>query len=76
MAMTEFGPNHPLSVRLWAKRLFVESIRETFIDRFIANIEDTDIGEAVTKLNQDQLALESSFRVFSQLNSLSLLNFI
>ena len=48
----------------------------SFIDRFIANIEDTDIGEAVTKLNQDQLALESSFRVFSQLNSLSLLNFI
>ena len=47
-----------------------------FINRFIANIEDTDIAEAVTKLNQDQLALESSFRVFSQLNSLSLLNFI
>jgi len=47
-----------------------------FINRFIANIEDTDIGEAVTKLNQDQLALESSFRVFSQLNRLSLLNFI
>jgi N4-gp56 family major capsid protein len=35
MAMTEFGPNHPLAVRLWAKRLFVESLRETFIDRFI-----------------------------------------
>jgi flagellar hook-associated protein 3 FlgL len=47
-----------------------------FVDRFIANIEDTDIGEAVTKLNQHQLALESSFRVFSQLNKLSLLNFI
>ena len=47
-----------------------------FINRFIANIEDTDIAEAVTKLNQDQLALESSFRVFSQLNSLSLLNLI
>ncbi len=48
----------------------------SFINRFIANIEDTDIAEAVTRLNQDQLALESSFRVFSQLNNLSLLNFI
>ena len=47
-----------------------------FVNRFIANIEDVDIGEAVTKLNQHQLALESSFRVFSQLNKLSLLNFI
>jgi flagellar hook-associated protein 3 FlgL len=47
-----------------------------FVNRFIANIEDTDIAEAVTKLNQHQLALESSFRVFSQLNKLSLLNFI
>lgn len=35
MAMTEYGPNHPLSVRLWAKRLFVETLRETFVDRFI-----------------------------------------
>lgn len=35
MAQTEFGPNHPLAVRLWAKRLFVESLRETFIERFI-----------------------------------------
>jgi flagellar hook-associated protein 3 FlgL len=47
-----------------------------FVNRFIANIEDTDIGEAVTRLNQNQLALETSFRVFSQLNKLSLLNFI
>ena len=47
-----------------------------FVKSFIANIEDTDIGEAVTRLNQNQLALETSFRVFSQLNKLSLLNFI
>lgn len=37
MAMTEFGPNHPLTVRLWAKRLFVESLRETYMQRFIGN---------------------------------------
>lgn len=34
MSQTEFGPNHALTVRLWAKRLFVESLRETFMDRF------------------------------------------
>lgn len=39
MGMSEFGPNHPLAVRLWAKRLFVESLRETFIDRFIGRGE-------------------------------------
>lgn len=37
MAMTEYGPNHPLTVRLWAKRLFVESLRETYMNRFIGN---------------------------------------
>jgi N4-gp56 family major capsid protein len=43
MAMTEFGPNHPLAVRLWAKRLFVESLRETFIDRFIGTSDTNAI---------------------------------
>jgi hypothetical protein len=43
MAMTEFGPNHPLAVRLWAKRLFVESLRETFIDRFIGTSDKNAI---------------------------------
>jgi hypothetical protein len=43
MAMTEYGPNHPLAVRLWAKRLFVESLRETFIDRFIGTSDKNAI---------------------------------
>lgn len=43
MAMTEYGPNHPLAVRLWAKRLFVESLRETFIDRFIGTSDKNSI---------------------------------
>ncbi len=43
MAMTEFPANHPLAVRLWAKRLFVETLRECFIDRFIGSSEKNAI---------------------------------
>lgn len=43
MAVTEYGPNNALAVRLWAKRLFVESLRETFIDRFIGSSEKNSI---------------------------------
>lgn len=43
MALTEYGPNHPLAVRLWAKRLWVESLRETFLDRFIGTSDKNAI---------------------------------
>lgn len=52
MAMTEFGPNHPLAVRLWAKRLFVESLRETFIDRFIGTSEKNSIIQMRDELSK------------------------
>lgn len=42
----------------------------------ISDIEDADMAEAITKLNQDQLALEASMRVLSQLNDLTLMNFL
>lgn len=48
----------------------------TLVDKFIADIENINVAEAVSKLNSDQVALEASFKVFSNLNSLSLLNFI
>lgn len=43
MSATEFGPNHPLAVRLWAKRLSVEMLRETFLDRFIGTDKNSII---------------------------------
>ena len=46
------------------------------VKQFIADIENINVAEAITRLNNDQTALEASFKVFSQLNSLSLLNFI
>ena len=47
-----------------------------FLEVFIADIEDVDIAGAVTKLNNDQVALEASYRAIGSLSQLSLLNFI
>lgn len=43
MAQTEYGPNNPLAVRLWAKRLFVEALLETFMDRFIGTTDKNSV---------------------------------
>jgi flagellar hook-associated protein 3 FlgL len=43
---------------------------------FISNIEDVDAAEAITKLNQANFALEASYNVLSQVNRISLLNFL
>lgn len=47
-----------------------------FLKGFVSDIEDADIAEAITRLNQQQLALEASYRVFSTLNRITLLDFI
>lgn len=47
-----------------------------FLETFIADIEDVDIAEAVTRLNNDQVALEASYKAIGSLTRLSLLNFI
>ncbi|MBL4907234.1 MAG: hypothetical protein JKX94_07270 [Sneathiella sp.] len=52
---------------------------DTQIDQseiFISNIEDVDAAEAITNLNQRNFALEASYNVLSQVNRLSLLNFL
>lgn len=43
---------------------------------FISNIEDVDSAEAITNLNQANFALEASYNVLSQINRVSLLNFL
>ena len=48
----------------------------TFIKIFISDIQDVNAAEAVSQLNLDNLALESSFRVFGQLTRLSLIDFV
>ena len=44
--------------------------------QFISDIEDVDLAEAVTRLNQDQVAVQASARILADLNNLTLLNFI
>ena len=47
-----------------------------FLETFIADLEDVNIAEAVTRLNNDQVALEASFQAISSLNQLTLLRFL
>ncbi|MEM1103282.1 MAG: flagellin [Pseudomonadota bacterium] len=42
----------------------------------VADIEDVDLAEAATRLNQDQVAMEATARVLADATNLSLLNFI
>jgi N4-gp56 family major capsid protein len=37
MATTAYGVNHPLAVKQWARRLFREALKETYISRFIGS---------------------------------------
>jgi flagellar hook-associated protein 3 FlgL len=43
---------------------------------FVSNIEDVDMPTAVTQLNQNQVALQAALQVTSQLQSISLLNYL
>lgn len=47
-----------------------------FIKGFISDIEDVDMAQAVTNLNQDQLATEATAKLLSNLQKMSLLDFI
>ena len=48
----------------------------TLYKGFVSNIEDVDIGQAVAQLNQNQVALQAALKVTSQLNQISLLNYL
>lgn len=50
--------------------------REVFLETLISDIEDVDMAEAISRFNQDQIALEASFSAIASLQRLSLLNFI
>jgi flagellar hook-associated protein 3 FlgL len=49
---------------------------QVFIRGFISDIEDVDMAEAVSRLNQDQVASEAATYILSQLQNISLLNFL
>ena len=41
MATTAYGVNHPLAVKLWAKRLMREALKETYASRFFGTTKDS-----------------------------------
>ncbi|HEY5338870.1 MAG TPA: flagellin [Rhizomicrobium sp.] len=43
---------------------------------FMSNIENVDMGTAITQLNQNQVALQAAVQVTSQLGQISLLNYL
>jgi flagellar hook-associated protein 3 FlgL len=43
---------------------------------FVANIEDVDMAQALSQLNQNQVALQAAFQVTSRLNRISLLDYL
>ncbi len=47
-----------------------------FLETFIADMEDVNIAEAVTRLNNDKVALEASFQAVGALSQLTLLRFL
>lgn len=36
MALTSYGTNHPMAVKAWRRRLFVEMLKETYVTRFMS----------------------------------------
>jgi flagellar hook-associated protein 3 FlgL len=48
----------------------------TNVKGFISDIEDADVAQAVTNLNQDQLIMQASAKLISDLKDNSLLNYI
>ena len=47
-----------------------------FIDSAVADIENSDPLEAITRLLDDSRALEASYQTFSRIRQLSLVNFL
>jgi flagellar hook-associated protein 3 FlgL len=48
----------------------------TLYKGFVSNIEDVDMGTAITQLNQNQTALQAALQVTAQLGQISLLNYL
>ncbi len=48
----------------------------TLYNGFVSNLQDVDMGTAITQLNQNQMALQAAVQVTAQLNQVSLLNYL
>lgn len=54
----------------------IQSSSELYLEREISAIEDVDVAKAVTRLTQDQMALEAAMATIARLNQLSLTDFL
>ena len=52
------------------------SSQSTIYKGFVSDIEDVDMPTAITKLNQNQVALQAALQVTATLNQVSLLNYL
>lgn len=48
----------------------------TVYKTFVSNIQDVDLGQAMSKLSQDQVALQAAYQVSSTLNRTTLLDYL
>lgn len=49
---------------------------QDYLTVFVSDIEDVDLTEAATRFSADQLALEASYTIVSQISKLSLVNYL
>src|SRR5258705_5584697 len=65
-------------IRYKAVQSSIEQLQasSTIYKSFVSNIEDVDMTQAITQLNQNQIALQAAFQVASTLNRLSLLDYM
>jgi flagellar hook-associated protein 3 FlgL len=47
-----------------------------YFAKFIGDIEDVDLAEAVARLNRDQVAAEASGRMIAQISETNLLKYL
>lgn len=71
-----------LRVALNGPRLTLESVRERhqqftiYAGEIVAGIQNINSAEVITRLQSDQVQLQASYQVISQIQSLSLINFL
>ena len=74
--LTEQVAANGLNSQLVERSLERHSSTDVQIKSFIADIEDVDLAEAITRLNSDQTAVEAATRVLGTLSQLSLMDFL
>src|SRR5690606_4775908 len=59
MANTEYGVNHPLAVKQWARKLFQDVLKETYIGRFVGTSSNSLIQrkDDVSKDKGDRITI-------------------